>query len=106
MARTAHHTPHHHTPYGRAPRAELDELPRDQWLPRLPERRVDFAGLRYSNAELARAEMEGRRPRPQRVRRRFEVYSYCCARRGRQRMAATGTEIRSPRRGVTGKIAP
>ncbi|MFH7594745.1 hypothetical protein WDV06_06495 [Streptomyces racemochromogenes] len=50
-----------------------------QELHQQPERRVDFVGLRYSHAEKARAAKEGRRPRPQRIRRAFEVHAYCCA---------------------------
>ncbi|MCF3182700.1 hypothetical protein IPZ70_22535 [Streptomyces polychromogenes] len=54
-------------------------LPQGQELDQQPERRVDFFGLRYSHAERARAAKEGRRARPQLIRRAFEVYAYCCA---------------------------
>ncbi|MFF2198204.1 hypothetical protein [Streptomyces sp. NPDC058157] len=79
MSRTAHHVPHHQTPYGKRRRAERDSpLWREQLRGR-PWRRVDFFGLRYSHAEKARAAEEGRRPRPRRIRRAFEVHAYCCA---------------------------
>ncbi|MFJ8213233.1 hypothetical protein [Streptomyces sp. NPDC096033] len=79
MSRTAHHTPDKQTPYGKQRRADRKGLPWWQWTANVPERRVDLADLRYSAAELRTAEKEGRRPRPQNVRRAFEVYQYCCA---------------------------
>ncbi|MFD8020425.1 hypothetical protein ACFV6G_08360 [Streptomyces lavendulae] len=81
MARTAHHTPHHQTPYGKRRKEELDTQP---WHPIWragPWRRVDLRDLRYAAAELALAEKEGRRPRPKKIRRSFDIWQYCCAHR-------------------------
>ncbi|GLW01507.1 hypothetical protein Slala05_51380 [Streptomyces lavendulae subsp. lavendulae] len=79
MARTAHHTPHHQTPYGKRLREERDMLPRHQIGCVGPWRRIDLRDLRYAEAELALAAREGRRPRPKRIRRSFDIWHYCCA---------------------------
>ncbi|WAZ21014.1 hypothetical protein STRCI_002167 [Streptomyces cinnabarinus] len=66
MSRTAHHTPPRHRtappywPYGVTGPCTAHSLPE----------------LRYTHRELARAEREGRRPRPMPVRRSFAAYTY------------------------------
>ncbi|MEU3721418.1 hypothetical protein [Streptomyces sp. NPDC031705] len=79
MSRTAHHTADQRTPYGRQRREEHDRLDRHRIQHTGPWRRVDIRTLRYSATELRAAEKEGRRPRPQEVRRSFDIWRYCCA---------------------------
>ncbi|KJK49780.1 MULTISPECIES: hypothetical protein [unclassified Streptomyces] len=79
MSRTAHHTPDRQTPYGRQRREDHDRLPWHRIQQAGPWRRADMRTLRYSATELRAAEREGRRPRPQEVRRAFDIWRYCCA---------------------------
>ncbi|MFJ9683686.1 hypothetical protein ACIRP2_37525 [Streptomyces sp. NPDC101194] len=85
MARTAHHTPYKQTPHERARRYERacrveDDRPYAFWRHVSgPHRAAVVYDLRYSTAELATASGEGRRPRPQKIRRSFAIYRYCCA---------------------------
>ncbi|MFG2713212.1 hypothetical protein ACGFX2_22020 [Streptomyces goshikiensis] len=99
MSRTAHHTPDKRTPYSRQLRDEYDRLPWHRIRHTGPWRRVDIRTLRYSAAELRVAEKEGRRPRPQEVRRAFDIWRYCCAFTGSLSEAAN-LEERTARAGL------
>ncbi|MEU8433861.1 hypothetical protein AB0F18_13230 [Streptomyces sp. NPDC029216] len=80
MSRTAHHTPHRQTPFGIERHAEhASDRPWREYLRNLPWRRHTVHDLRYSAAEIALAEKEGRRPQPRQIRRSFEIFAYCCA---------------------------
>ncbi|WP_133061734.1 hypothetical protein [Streptosporangium minutum] len=82
MSRTAHHT--------RSPK--LHVAPRRDRVVSDPWRIVTVIDLRYSASELRAAGAAGRRPSPQRVRRRVEFHSYLGA-YGRGRTVAEDSNL-------------
>ncbi|MFD4861038.1 hypothetical protein [Streptomyces atratus] len=107
MARTAHHLPPSQT------RKTYDDRVNIPW------HSVVLNALRYSARSLTEAAGEGRRPRPQRVRRRVNVYCFprhnrdrgvsrdsaLAERRARQRLRAQAGTIRRLVNTPTGELA-
>ncbi|MFE2288930.1 hypothetical protein ACFXDJ_32755 [Streptomyces sp. NPDC059443] len=93
MSRTAHHVPAPRTPFAAQRHEERDTLGRRPYAG--PWRRVDLRDLRYSAAEIRRAEKEGRRPQPREARRAFDSWRYCCAFGGSLSEAANRAERRA-----------